>query len=64
MSPKRKSQFIIILTGIFFVTVLLWWLVKDFPVPIAARVPGMDNRPKMTIRSDSVVIGEFLRYPG
>lgn len=59
MSPKRKSQFIITITGLFFASALLWWLVKDFPIPISARVPGMDDRPKMAVRSDSVIIGEF-----
>ena len=43
---------------------LLWWLVKDFPIPISARVPGMDDRPKMAVRSDSVIIGEFLTLLG
>ncbi|HUX57652.1 MAG TPA: PQQ-binding-like beta-propeller repeat protein [Bacteroidales bacterium] len=43
-----------------FTFILLWWILKEQPFDIAERVPGMDNRPPMEIRTDSVVIGEFL----
>jgi len=54
----------IVITG-FIVAVcvisLALWLSGDYPhADIIARVPGMDNRPKMAIRNDSVVIGEFF----
>jgi outer membrane protein assembly factor BamB len=41
--------------------VLLWWLLGDhYPSEVILRVPGMDNRPKIEPRSDSVFIGEFF----
>jgi len=55
-----RSKIVIIGTVLLFGISLLWWLVADFPTPITARVPGMDDRPKMVVRSDSVVIGEFF----
>ena len=46
----------IILTG-----TLLWWITGDhFPAAMALRVPGMDNRPEIKPRSDSIIIGEFF----
>ncbi len=39
---------------------LLWWLVKEQPLDLTERIPGMDNRPKMVTRNDSVIIGEFF----
>ncbi|MFZ0281840.1 MAG: PQQ-binding-like beta-propeller repeat protein [Bacteroidales bacterium] len=41
--------------------VLLWWLLGyHYPSEVVLRVPGMDNRPKIQPRSDSVIIGEFF----
>jgi outer membrane protein assembly factor BamB len=41
-----------------FIALLVWWLVQQQPFRISERVPGMDNRPKQTAHSDSVIIGE------
>lgn len=60
MSSFRNNYGLI--TGFFAVIlagILFWWLLTPGPFDLAARVPGMDNRPKMAIRSDSVIIGEF-----
>ncbi len=53
----------ILIPGIVFaalISILFWWLSKDHPFDISERVPGMDNRPPMVIRTDSVIIGEFF----
>jgi outer membrane protein assembly factor BamB len=60
LSSKRYIIIIIAVTVTIFVAVLLWWLLKDQSFVITERVPGMDNRPKMEPRSDSVIIGEFF----
>src|SRR5450759_4579650 len=61
MLSFRKNYTIIIgVVVAAFAIVLLWWLLKDQPFDVTERVPGMDNRPKMKIRSDTVVIGEYL----
>lgn len=52
------------LTTASFVTVLFWWLLKDPAYSFSERIPGMDNRPKMTARSDSVIIGQFFDSVG
>jgi outer membrane protein assembly factor BamB len=53
-----------ILTKVLFVAgflgLLIWWLLKDQPLDVYERIPGMDHRPKMLPRSDSVIIGENL----
>lgn len=60
MSPFRQNNLLIsgtiaaVFTGVFF-----WWLVKPAPFETKLRVPGMDNRPPMEARSDSVIIGEY-----
>ncbi|HZK60639.1 MAG TPA: PQQ-binding-like beta-propeller repeat protein [Anaerovoracaceae bacterium] len=61
MISFRKNN--VVLTGVIiaaFASLLLWWILKDQPIEVTERIPGMDNRPKMKIRSDSVVIGEFF----
>jgi outer membrane protein assembly factor BamB len=59
MGLSGKKHIIII---VFFVTVfmslIVWWLLKDQPLNLSERIPGMDNRPKQEPRSDSVIIGE------
>ena len=56
MIPVKRYGIIIIGVAVTtFVAVLLWWLFKDQPFDITERVPGMDNRPKMEARSDSVI---------
>jgi outer membrane protein assembly factor BamB len=61
MFPNKKNSAIIlwsvsaVLTASFFI-----WLLKEQPYDLSERMPGMDNRPPMAIRSDSVIIGEFF----
>jgi outer membrane protein assembly factor BamB len=46
---------------IIFAALLFWWLTGDhYPSKVILRVPGMDNRPAIEPRSDSVIIGEFF----
>lgn len=62
MSNSRRQIFLIILgASAVFVAVLLFWIIdNNQPFNISLRVPGMDNRPKLPFRSDSVIIGQFL----
>jgi outer membrane protein assembly factor BamB len=61
MSQLKKNNKLII--GVFvavFAIVLFWWLLKGQPLDLTERVPGMDNRPKLEARSDSVIIGQYF----
>jgi outer membrane protein assembly factor BamB len=61
MLSFRKKNIILIGTVIaVFALVLFCWIIEDPPFEIVERIPGMDNRPKMAIRSDSVFIGQYL----
>ncbi len=62
MLPGRINKNLAIgISAILFAAVLLWWYFSDhYPASVAIRIPGMDNRPKVEPRSDSVIIGEFL----
>jgi outer membrane protein assembly factor BamB len=61
MFSFRKNYIVLIGTVIaVFVIILLWWLLKDQPFNLTARVPGMDNRPKKVERPDTVIIGEHF----
>lgn len=65
MSPFRHSN--ILITGfaaLVFGGVLFWWLFTPGPFDHTVRVPGMDNRPPMVVRSDSVIIGEIFDTMG
>lgn len=56
-----KGNIIPIIAVIVFTGVLIWWFTDDhYPSDLTLRVPGMDNRPKIEPRSDSVIIGEFF----
>ncbi len=57
-----KSKVVITgLTIVVFVASLAWWLSGSYSrADILIRLPGMDNRPPMVIRKDSVVIGQFF----
>ncbi len=61
MSRFRRNSYVYIgfLVSILAI-VLFWWIFKDPHREFAERIPGMDNRPPMVIRTDSVVIGEFF----
>lgn len=61
MLTFRKKYHVIIGIAVFiFAAALITWLVSSPPVSIIERIPGMDNRPKMEARSDTVVIGQFF----
>lgn len=60
----KDSRGRIYLTGaaiLIFTSLLLWWFIDDhYNSDVVMRIPGMDHRPKIEPRSDSVVIGEFF----
>jgi outer membrane protein assembly factor BamB len=59
MLSSRKNYILIIgIVVTVFTIVLLWWLLNDHYNEVTERVPGMDNRPKMEPRSDTVIIGQ------
>jgi len=60
MIRDNQSKIIISLVVLVFGTVLLWWILSAQPLPVTERIPGMDERPKMVVRSDTVNIGEFF----
>lgn len=60
MLPDKRYRFIIVFVVIVFAALFLWWLLKAQPFDLTERVPGMDSRPKMIARSDSVIIGQFF----
>ena len=62
MSSDSKNKIIITgLTFSVFAISLIWWLSDSYSrAEIITRIPGMDNRPPMVIRNDSVVIGQFF----
>ncbi len=59
---SRRNKFNLITGSVItaFSLVFFWYILKGQPLDIAERVPGMDNRPPLEIRSDTVIIGEFL----
>ena len=63
MIPSGRSNKTILIgsMAMVFAGIFLWWIISDHqPADIIERVPGMDNRPKVEPRSDSVIIGEFF----
>src|SRR5512133_1356286 len=64
MSPLRPTLLISGTVAAVFTGVFFWWLLKPAPFETKLRVPGMDNRPPMEARSDSVIIGEFFDSTG
>jgi outer membrane protein assembly factor BamB len=61
MTLKKNNTFFIALAAVIFAGLLIWWFIGDhYPSDLIARVPGMDNRPQIEPRSDSVIIGEFF----
>jgi outer membrane protein assembly factor BamB len=58
---KSTGIYIIGISALLFSTILIWWLADDhYPGDVSLRIPGMDNRPKIEPRSESVIIGEFF----
>lgn len=60
LSQLKKRTFLVAAVVSVFAIVLFWWLLKGQPLDLNERVPGMDDRPKMEAKSDSVIIGQFL----
>ena len=62
MIPGRVNRNLITgIVAVLSVVVLLWWYLNDhYPADLVQRIPGMDNRPKIEPRSDSVIVGEFF----
>jgi outer membrane protein assembly factor BamB len=56
----KKGSLIIAGAVLVFAFILFWWLLKGQPLNLSERVPGMDDRPKMEAKSDTVVIGQFF----
>lgn len=58
LHDKRRT---LVVAGIvlIFSIVLVWWLLTGQPLSINERIPGMDDRPKMEAKSDTVIIGQF-----
>ena len=49
------------ITAVFFAVPVVWWIAGNhYPAEIINRIPGMDDRPEIVPRSDTVVIGEFF----
>lgn len=57
---RQNNVIFIIIIAAVSASVFFWWILKPASSNIGLRVPGMDNRPPMEIRSDSVIIGEFF----
>ena len=61
MISGRNNTLITGIVAVILAALLVWWLVDDhYPSDVIVRLPGMDNRPKIEPRSDSVIIGEFF----
>src|ERR1035437_10668610 len=56
----KKRYLIISGVALVFAFILLWWLLKSQPIYLGERIPGMDDRPKIEARSDTVIIGHFF----
>jgi outer membrane protein assembly factor BamB len=61
MILKKNKVLYTGITSVILAGILIWWLADDhYPAELVLRVPGMDNRPKIEPRSDSVIVGEFF----
>ncbi len=61
MRLPGNYKILLTITALLFLGVFSWWMADDHYLwEIEARTPGMDNRPKVEPRSDSVIIGEFF----
>ena len=60
ISQTRRRTLIIAIVLSVLSFILLWWLLKSQPLELSERVPGTDDRPKMEIKSDSVIIGQYF----
>jgi outer membrane protein assembly factor BamB len=61
MILKKNNIFYTGFTAVVLAGILIWWFADNhYPADMVLRVPGMDHRPKLVPRSDSVVVGEFF----
>lgn len=61
MILKKNNTLLTGVSAVIFAGLLIWWLADDhYPADLALRVPGMDNRPKIEPRSESIIVGEFF----
>jgi len=56
----KKRSLIVAGVVLVFAFILFFWLLKDQPLDLSERIPGMDERPKTEAKSDSVIIGQFF----
>jgi len=56
----RKRIFIVAVVVSVFAFILFWWLLKSQPLDLSERIAGMDDRPKMEAKSDTVIIGQYF----
>jgi outer membrane protein assembly factor BamB len=61
---KKNPSTPVILAAVVFTSAFLYWIFADPVRGLAARVPGMDNRPPQKPVSDSVFIGENFEALG
>ena len=59
-SGKRNIIAAVVAIVALFAAVYSWWILANPPYKVVERVPGMDNRPPLKPKSDSVIIGEFF----
>lgn len=66
MLPEKINKSVIaVIVAVIAVSALIWWYSGEhFPGEVSMRVPGLDNRPKIEPRPDTVVIGEFFDTTG
>jgi len=60
MFPDNYRKITVLVVVIVLSSALLWWLFFDQPLPVIERIPGMDERPKVEAKTDSVVVGQFI----
>ena len=60
--PSGNRNIIVAIAAIIviFTVAFSWWILANPSYNIVLRVPGMDNRPPLKPKSDSVIIGEFF----
>lgn len=58
--PGKNRSLVILISVILFTIILFAWLIQKPAFDFSERIPGMDNRPPMKVRSDSVIIGQFF----
>jgi len=61
MILKKNNTLLTGVSAVIFAGILIWWLADDhYPAELSVRVPGMDNRPKVEPRSETIIVGEFF----